>query len=79
MDSGNITRDSSNDTDVGSLECHDGFYVNAMSCLPRCDTWEQHPHSTIVITDVFVLLSAAIGLIAGVAVLVIAYIRRKRM
>ena len=71
----NITNDSC------SVKCRDGFYINTTlcACLPRCDTWELYSHTTTVVTDVFTLLSACIGFIAGVAVLVISCIRRKRM
>ena len=64
-----------------SVECRDGFYINTTlcACLPRCDTWEQYPHSTTVASDVFVVLAAIVGLIAGIAVLVISCIRWKRM
>ena len=71
----NITSDSC------SVKCRDGFYTNTTLCvcLPRCDTWELYSRTITVVTDVFTLLSASIGFIAGVAVLVISCIRRKRM
>ena len=79
----NITSDSASDNNnrACSLECRDGFYKNdtLCACFPRCDTWEQYPHSTNVASDFFVVLSAAVGLIAGIAVLVISCIRWKRM
>ena len=79
----NITSDSAADSNntTCSRECRDGFYKNdtLCACLPRCDTWEQYPHSTTVASDFFVVLSATVGLIAGIAVLVISCIRWKRM
>ena len=63
-----------------NLECRDGFYKNnsLCACFPRCDTWEQYSHSATVASDFFVVLSAAVGFIAGIAVLVTSCIRWKR-
>ena len=59
--------------------CRDAFYCESGICLPRCDEWEQYPHSSIVATDVTVTTAAAIGLITGIVVLVMSFIRWKRV
>ena len=69
--------DADNCTSTGRA-CREGFYCDSGVCLPRCDEWEQYPHATVVAVDVIVILSAATGLIAGIAVLVFSCISWKQ-
>ena len=64
-----------------TIECRDDFYKDSemCTCKPRCDRWEQHPHSTVIVADVIVIISASIGLLAGIAVLILTLMRRKRV
>jgi len=66
-----------------TLQCQEGFSCSAMGntslCLPVCGHWAQYSRGTVVAIDVAIILSAAIGVIASVAVLVVSCIRWKRM
>ena len=78
-DPGTDSQSSSTDncTSTGRA-CREGFYCESGICLPRCDEWEQYPHAIVVAIDVIVILSAAVGLIAGIAVLILSCISWKR-
>ena len=66
-----------------TLQCHEGFSCiavnNASICLPVCGSWEEYPRATVVGIDVVVILSAVIGFVSSIAVLVISCIRWNRM
>ena len=66
-----------------TLQCQEGFSCsvvgNASICLPVCGSWEEYPRSTVLGIDVVIVLSAVIGVIASIAVLVISCIRWDRM
>ena len=66
-----------------TLQCQEGFSCSALGntslCLPVCGRWEQYPHSAVVAIDVAIIVSASIGLVASIAVLVISCIRWKHM
>ena len=66
-----------------TLQCQEGFSCTAVSnasiCLPVCGSWEEYPRATVVAIDVFVILSAVIGFVSSIAVLVISCIRWNRM
>ena len=66
-----------------TLQCQEGFSCiavsNASICLPVCGSWEEYPRSTVVATDVVVILSGVIGFVSSIAVLVISCIRWNRM
>ena len=52
---------------------------NTSLCLPVCGRWAQYPRGTVVAIDVVIILSAAICVIASIAVLVLSCIQWKRM
>ena len=66
-----------------TLQCQEGFSCSAMGntsfCLPVCGRWAQYPRGTVVAIDVVIILSAAICVIASIAVLVLSCIQWKRM
>ena len=62
-----------------SIECHDQFYCENNFCNPRCDKFEEYSHSYTVATDVLAIVAACIGIVAGLAVLVIFCVRYKKM
>ena len=70
-----------------NLTCRDGFYrkENVIAnnsiffCNPSCYTWKQHTSLTNFVIDSLVLLSACIGVVSGVGVLVVAGIRWKNV
>ena len=66
-----------------TLQCQEGFSCTAVSnasiCLPVCGSWEEYPRETVVATDVVIILSAVIGVVSSIAVLVISCIRWNHM
>jgi len=52
---------------------------NTSLCLPVCGSWEQYPHGVSLAINAIVILSAAVGFIASIAVLVSTCIRWNRM
>ena len=66
-----------------TLQCQEDFSCsvvgNASVCLPVCGSWNEYPHETVVATDVVVVLSAVIGVVASIALLLISCIRWKSM
>ena len=70
-----------------NITCREGFYCKEdvnngninIACVPSCHTWKQYPHATNIAIDVLVLLSACIGVVSGVGVLVVAGIRWKNV
>ena len=66
-----------------TLQCQEDFSCssvgNASLCLPVCGRWEEYSRSTVVAIDVVVILSAVIGFVSSIAVLVISCIRWNRM
>ena len=66
-----------------TIQCSEGFSCsvarNVSFCLPVCGSWEQLPHGAVVAVDVVVILSAVIGVVASIAVIVISCIRWDHM
>ena len=62
-----------------TIECHDQFYCENNFCKPRCDGYEEHSHSYTVATDVLILVLSSIGMVTGLAGLVISCLRYKHM
>ena len=60
--------------------CNDGFYISGTGlCQPECLEWEEFPHTAVVTIDVFVILQAAVYVIAAIAVVILSCIRHKKM
>ena len=50
------------------------------SCQARCSEWNQFGNQAIsILDDVMILFFTSIGVIAGIAVVVLSFIRRERM
>ena len=70
-----------------NITCRDGFYLketliandSVFLCYPSCYTWKQHASLPNFVIDFLVLLSACIGVVSGVGVLVVAGIRWKNV
>ena len=64
-----------------NISCREGFYCreDSPSCAPSCRSWMQSPRSTSIAIDFAVLLSECIGVISGVAILVIAGLRWRKV
>ena len=71
------------ENNCSTLQCQEGFSCSAVAntsiCLPVCGRWAQYPHGTMVAIDVAIVLSATIGVLASIAVLVVSCIRWERM
>lgn len=63
------------------LPCRKDFLREEGSevCVPDCYTWREYAESTLVVSDVVVLLSITIGLLSGVVIFGIAIRSSKRM
>lgn len=59
------------------FKCKDNNETNI--CVPVCGSWKTEPYITSVAVDVVVVLSAIIGVVSAVAVIVIAISRRKKV
>ena len=62
-------------------ECNEGFYGDESTgvCLPQCGKWKFYPDNVEMVVDVIVIISGAIGTIAGVVGLVLSCIQYKQM
>ena len=63
------------------LQCREGFFRQDPSsfCEPSCHSWLQYPKAESIFIDVVVFLTAFIGFVVAIVVLVISVVRRKRM
>ncbi len=70
-----------NSTAMELLPCEEDFFRDNKSgrCVPRCGIWSEYSTVDLVTTDAIILLTAVIGFIASVAVIVISLMRYKRM
>ena len=70
-----------NETIMEVLECSEGFYQENGSsiCTPSCYTWRQFSKTVSILQDVIIFVSAFIGFVAAVAVIVISCLLHKRM
>ena len=61
--------------------CNEGFYINESTglCLPQCGKWKVYPDNVEMAVNIAVILSAAIGTIAGAIGLVLSCIQYKQM
>ena len=72
---------TSNGTDPLLLNCEESFFRENGSdtCVPECGVWSEYSYVDLVITDMVILVSALIGFVSSIAVIVISCIRYKRM
>ena len=60
-----------------NITCREGFYCkedtnnSVISCHPSCYTWNQHTPLANIAIDILVLMSACMGVVSGVGVLVV--------
>ena len=71
---------NSSDTEL-FLPCEENFFRENGSdtCVPECGVWSEYSYVDLVVTDMVILVSAVIGFVSSIAVLVISCIRYKRM
>ena len=63
------------------LECREDFYreEGSRACFPSCYSWKQSSREATVARDIILLISAIIGVISALAVMIISVIRFKKM
>ena len=61
--------------------CREDFFreEGSDSCVPSCYTWHEYSEAEVIVTDVVTGLSAVIGFVSGLVIIVISSIRFKRM
>ena len=69
-------------TNCSDFSCREGFYCDletgTNACLPQCGSWSQYSHSLNAALDSLILMSTCCGEIGGIAVLIVAGLRRKK-
>ena len=62
-----------------TITCHEDFYLDEAVgyCRPTCRKWEADPSIRQPVRDALVITSAVCGIIAGIAVIVLAYYRHR--
>ena len=66
-------------SDVCTIECNDQFYCSNNFCKPHCARFRDYSKEVTVAIDVMTIIGAIVGLLGGIAVLIISVMKRKRM
>ena len=63
------------------LDCREDFFREEDSeiCVPSCYTWKEYSQTETIAIGVIIFLSAIVGFISGLFVLLLSFIRFKRM
>ena len=65
-------------SNMNSTTCRKDFYRDKFGyCKPHCGRWKAYPQMTQTVSDAFIILSAAGGIIAAIIVITLAYLRHK--
>lgn len=60
--------------------CSTGFYLSEdKRCLPECNVWTPYSQTMLVITDILTIISAAIGVLSGIAVLMFSWLHCQKV
>ena len=64
-----------------TLSCQENFFCDVQSqhCVPQCPEWNLFPYAVAKSVDVIIIIFAPMGLTAGVVVLVVSCIRRRKV
>ena len=62
-----------------TITCRENFYLDEAVgyCRPTCGRWEADTSILKPVRDALAIISAACGIIAGIAVIVLAYFRHR--
>ena len=81
--SGSGNSDISPTTGTSSLPqdtvCADQFIKINETCLARCDSFEQSPHDVTVVLTITRMFAACYGLIVGIVLIILSFVRWKTM
>ena len=66
-------------SDVCTIECNDQFYCSNNFCKPHCARFREYSKEVTVAIDVTIIIGNIVGLLGGIAVLIIFVMKRKRM
>ena len=66
-------------TNYKLVNCSKGFFYDNTSCKPECGAYTPYPKKVVLITDILVIFSSATGAVAGIAVLVVSWLRRQKL
>ena len=81
--SGSSNSDISPTTGTSSLPqdtiCADQFVKVNGTCYAQCDSFEQSPHDVTVVLTITRMFAACYGLIVGIVVLILSFVRWKTM
>ena len=66
-------------SDVCTIECNDQFYCSNNFCKPHCARFRDYSKEVNVAIDVMIIIGAIVGILGGIAVLIISVMKRKRM
>ena len=79
----NYTVELCNGTDTVNsscmLECHEHFYCDNNFCKPRCDGFTIYSDEYVKLSDGLLITSGCVGLLCGIAVVVVFCTRRKKL
>ena len=60
--------------------CSSGFFLSDdRLCLPECSVWTPYSQNMVLITDILTMIPAAVGVISGLAVLLLSWTRYQKM
>lgn len=66
-------------SDMDNITCAPEFSLINGSCVARCDSWKQSSPSVTFAVMVVEIVAAALGLLAGITLLVLSCIRWRNM
>ena len=60
--------------------CSSGFFLSDdRLCQPECSVWTPYSQNMVLITDILTMIPAAVGVISGLAVLLLSWTRYQKM
>jgi hypothetical protein len=65
---------------ISTYNCTAGFYLTENgSCQPECNVWSPYPNGIVLTTDILNILAAVVCVLSGAFVLVLSWIRHKKL
>lgn len=73
------SENSTSVSELPSITCRANYALINGICHPICHLWEQNPHIQSVTLRAIAIAAITVGFVFGVAVIIISFIRYKRM